>query len=227
MKKALVAGGTGLVGSFLLKALQESGEFATTALVRRAGALPKELSGTHELVFDFENPAHYEALEKQHFDFVFCCLGTTIKKAGSAEQFRRVDFDYPKMLLDAVKGSKPIFALVSSVGANAPFGLYLKTKADLENALMSAGVRYVIARPSLLLGERSEFRPAEAFFAKTFGHLQHLMRNHLGARIARNAPIHASEVAKALLSGALETERTGKNLILEGRGLIPGRLSEI
>lgn len=220
MKKALVAGGTGLVGSFLLKALHDKGEFATTALVRRAGALPQNFSNTRELLFDFENPDHYEALAKEHFDFVFCCLGTTLKKAGSAEQFRRVDFDYPKALLKAVKGSQPIFALVSSVGANAPFGLYLKTKADLENTLMTAGIRYVIARPSLLLGERSEFRLAESLFAKTFGCLQHLMRNSLGERVARNAPIHASEVAKALLSGAMEIERTGKNLILEGRELI-------
>lgn len=108
MKNVLVVGGTGLVGSYLLRALSEEGLYLTTALVRKAGALPSVLQNTRELVFDFENSGQYSKLAEQNYDFVFCCLGTTRKKAGSASQFRRVDFDYPAGILRTVKNTKPV-----------------------------------------------------------------------------------------------------------------------
>lgn len=219
MKKALVAGGTGLVGSFLLKALAADGGFETTALVRRSGVLPSSLARVTERVFDFDNPSSYAALAQESFDFVFCCLGTTRRKAGSAEQFRRVDFEYPSHILKAVSAARPVFALVSSVGADAPTGLYLNTKAELEKDLFESELRHVIVRPSLLLGERQESRPAETLGIKLFGPMSALFREHLGVRMAKYAPIEAAKVAQALLAGAQLCAQDNKSRILEGREL--------
>jgi len=219
MKNVLVVGGTGLVGSYLLRALSEEGLYLTTALVRKAGALPSVLQNTRELVFDFENSGQYSKLAEQNYDFVFCCLGTTRKKAGSASQFRRVDFDYPAGILRTVKNTKPVFGLVSSVGADSPTGLYLKTKFDLEQEVFASGLRFVIVRPSLLLGDRQEFRLGESLAIQTFGRLENLFRNHLGNGIAKYAPIHAQAVAQALLAGAKRAAQEDLTLVLEGRSL--------
>lgn len=223
MTKVLVAGGTGLVGSFLLRALSDFGEFEVTALARKARSLPLNLKNTQELVFDFDNANHYEKLAKENYAIVFCCLGTTRKLAGSDEKFRQVDLEYPTALLKSLKNTRPVYCLVSSVGADSPRGLYLQTKADLEKRIVSGGVPYVIVRPSLLLGERKEFRPLELFFVKTLGCMQNVMRNKLGLHMAKYAPIHASEVADALLQGALVSLREKRNLILEGRDLATHR----
>lgn len=219
MKKALVAGGTGLVGSELLRALDADRDFQTTALVRKTGALSPQLTRTQERVFDFENQQDYGALAAEPFDFVFCCLGTTRRKAGSASQFRRVDFDYPNALLNAVKSTQPVFCLVSSVGAESPTGLYLKTKYDLEQNVFASGLDYVVVRPSLLLGERKEFRFGELLAIKVFGRFEDALRNNFGERIAKYAPVQARDVARALLAAAKRcAERKGR-LILEGRGI--------
>jgi uncharacterized protein YbjT (DUF2867 family) len=226
-KRVLVVGGTGLVGSSLLKALTDVPEFRTKVLVRRVGALSiktqnadsNQMPYVEEHLFDFESQKDFETLSQEHFDYVFCCLGTTRKKAGSAEQFQRVDLEYPRALIHAVRSSNPIFALISSIGADVPRGLYLNTKAQLETELRSSGLRYVIVRPSLLLGERSEFRLTEALAAKLFGSLAGFLRDHLGAGLAKYAPISADIVAHALLNGSLWVETHSENLILEGRPL--------
>lgn len=219
VQKALVLGGTGLVGSFLLETLAQEPDIETTALVRKAGALNNKSDTIRELVFDFENQENYKLLSNSSFDFVFCCLGTTRKKAGSAEQFRRVDFEYPARILEAVQSSAPVFALVSSVGADSPAGLYLKTKFDIEQKVFQSGLNYVVVRPSLLLGERKEFRLAESLSIKIFSSAENLIRNQLGVKMARYAPIHARDVAYALLNAARMCKKEKKNLVLEGKDL--------
>ena len=103
-------------------------------------------------------------LEEQKIDDVFCCLGTTMKKAGSKEKFRLVDFHYPVSLASFClnKGARQ-FLLVSSMGADAKSGIfYNQIKGEVENTVSNLGYpRLDIFRPSLLLGDRGESRIAE------------------------------------------------------------------
>ncbi|MBL0342547.1 MAG: hypothetical protein IPP71_17585 [Bacteroidetes bacterium] len=98
-------------------------------------------------------------------DEIFCCLGTTIKKARTHEAFRKVDFELPLEigLLAKQKGIQNLL-VISSLGADPKSSnFYLKTKGEMEQALMElhlSGLK--IFRPSMLLGPRSESRPAEA-----------------------------------------------------------------
>ena len=97
-------------------------------------------------------------------DHVFICLGTTIKIAGSQENFRKVDFEYCLSIAKKAKESgAQTLSLVSSIGANSSSkNFYLKTKGELEEAIQSLGFSTVnIFRPSFLVGERSEKRLAE------------------------------------------------------------------
>jgi uncharacterized protein YbjT (DUF2867 family) len=103
-------------------------------------------------------------LEEQNIDDVFCCLGTTMKKAGSKEKFRLVDFHYPVNLANyCLNNGAKQFLLVSSMGADANSGIfYNKVKGEVENAVSKLGYpRLDIFRPSLLLGDRNESRLAE------------------------------------------------------------------
>src|SRR5690606_18048475 len=97
-------------------------------------------------------------------DDVFCCLGTTIKKAGSQEAFKIVDYDYPvKLALMAQTADVQNFLVISALGANAQSKVfYSRTKGQLENQLKEINLKALhIFQPSLLLGNRQEFRLGE------------------------------------------------------------------
>lgn len=161
-KKALILGASGLVGSRLLDQLMEDPEYdRVTILVRRV--LPLSHPKLNQLPVEYERlDAYADAFA---VDAVYCCLGTTMKKAGSKEAFRRVDLDYP---VEAAKlardhGVKQ-FAVISSTGAkeSSPF-FYSRVKGEMERLLQETGLPELhIFRPSLLLGNRSEHRTGEA-----------------------------------------------------------------
>src|SRR5579872_1453918 len=104
--QAIIAGATGLVGTELLRAVRGPYDVVTALVRKRAG-----IAG--ERVVDFERLSELEIPAGAH---VFCALGSTIKKAGSQEAFRRVDFEYPKMLAQRTAAARGKFVLVSSVG---------------------------------------------------------------------------------------------------------------
>jgi hypothetical protein len=117
----------------------------------------------HGKIVDFD---HLENLP--YSNDVFCALGTTIRKAGSKPEFRRVEFEYPLRLAEHSLATRaqqfvPVSCLVSSVGANAQSGnFYLRTKGEVEEALREQPfARLHIFRPSFLLGRRNENRPGE------------------------------------------------------------------
>lgn len=167
MRTALIAGATGLVGSELLRLLLEDGYYqSVVAVVRR----PMEL--THDklrtVIVNFDNLPESE--DQLACDDVFCCLGTTMKQAGSKEAFRKVDHDYPLSLARTTqrKGART-FLLVSALGANQESSFYYnQVKGEVEKAIDEVPFEgYHVFRPSLLLGPRSESRPGEEA-AKTF-----------------------------------------------------------
>jgi uncharacterized protein YbjT (DUF2867 family) len=190
---AIVAGATGLVGQALMRQLAaESTWREVRALVR--AALPPDLSGTTVVAIQpdyarLEPPPLWAAA-----DHVFCALGTTMRQAGSAAAFRRVDFDYPVALARAARarGARH-FLLVSALGADpASRVFYNRVKGEVEAAIITLGFRSVtIARPSLLLGRRTEPRLAEQL-GKVLGVLAP----------PRWRPVPASRVARALVDAA-------------------------
>ena len=151
---AIVAGSTGLIGRALLKRLLEDRNTGTVhALVRRAdhGIAPQPRLLTHKV--DFARavalPLAYEC---------YIALGTTIRQAGSQEAFRHVDFDTVVALAKAAKAAGVArMALVSALGADPNSTVfYNRVKGEAEEAVSDYGFeRLVIARPSLLLGDRS------------------------------------------------------------------------
>jgi uncharacterized protein YbjT (DUF2867 family) len=106
---------------------------------------------------DYDNPETLAIAA----DDVYCCLGTTIKKAGSKEAFRRVDYVYPIELAKQTlaKGATGFF-LVSAIGANKRSAIfYSRVKGELEEDLSALPFKTIgVVRPSLLMGTRSEFR---------------------------------------------------------------------
>src|SRR5215218_129038 len=161
-RTALVLGATGLVGGLCLDLLLEDPAWSRVTVVARrsSGRTHPRLA---EVVADFERlEEHAEAFA---VDAVFCCLGTTIRKAGSREAFLRVDHDYPVAAarLASARGARR-FLLVTALGADAGSRVfYNRVKGEVErdvSALPFEGV--ALLRPSLILGERAGRRPAEA-----------------------------------------------------------------
>ncbi len=200
-RTALLAGATGLVGGHVKSVLLAHPDYRrVTVLVRRplGGESNAKLS---EVVVDFEALAEHAA--ELGADDVYACLGTTIKVAGSQEKFRRVDHDYTVAVAElAKKAGATRLALVSSVGAAATSGnFYLRVKGETERDVAALGYDAVsIARPSLLVGDRRESRPAEAAGIAVARALAFTMVG--GLRAYR--PIEAKAVAAALVRATLD-----------------------
>ena len=194
MKTALIIGATGLIGSQLLKLLLESKNYdKVVAFVKRDIGFnhPKLI----QRIIDFDKPETYQSLIVG--DDFFCTIGTTIKKAGSQYSFRKVDFEYPKQFATfALQNKVKQFLIISSLGANANSeNFYLKTKGEIQDFLKNCNFENVtILQPSLLLGDRKEFRLGEkigAFFMKTLSFL------FLG-NLKKYKAIEGKTVAKAM-----------------------------
>ncbi len=160
---ALLAGATGLVGRECLRLLvADPACTEVRVLLRRPLAAAERHPKVRECVTDFERLA--EHAEWFAVDQVFCALGTTIKVAGSQAAFRRVDHDYPLQIarLAQEHGARGLH-VVSALGANARSSVfYNRVKGELEDALKALHfATLTIAQPSLLLGERAEFRLGE------------------------------------------------------------------
>jgi len=198
MTIALLAGATGLVGGECLRLLAADDAISVVrVLVRRP--LPPQGKGPRvkELRTDFADLHGHP--EWFRVDWAFCALGTTMKKAGSREAFRRVDYDYPLAIAKAARAQGVShFLLVSAMGANALSPIfYNRVKGELEEAVRALGfASLTIARPSLLLGDRQEWRMGEEV-AKRIGWLF-----PSGSR-----PVKASQVASALVHAAHDPAR--------------------
>ena len=194
MKTALIIGSTGLIGSELLNLLLESPNYdkVVTFVKRDTGIMHAKLM---QHVIDFDKPETYKELVVG--DDFFCTIGTTIKKAGSKKAFRKVDFEYPRQFTAfALQNKVRQYLIISSLSADANSGnFYLKTKGEIQDFLKDCNFESVaVLQPSLLLGNRTEFRLGEkvgAFFMKTLSFL-------LLGNLKKYKPIEGKTVAKAL-----------------------------
>jgi len=208
-RRVLLLGATGLVGGQLLRQLLADARVGTVvALVRRPMAPPPGITREQAAKLD-ARVVDFDRLEESADAFtgagqLFCALGTTIREAGSQERFRRVDHDYP---VDAGRIGQQLgashYLLVSSMGADPGSRIfYTRTKGEVERDVIALGYRSVtIVRPSLLLGERGEFRLGEEI-AKRFA----------WATPRKWKPVQARDVAAALVEAAHE-DRPGVRIV--------------
>ena len=204
-KTALLFGATGLTGSHLLNRLAEDQRYNKVRVFTRSD-LKHESAGVEIIKTRLENIENFSSAIRG--DDLFCCLGTTIKKAGTRENFKKVDFGFPVKIAEIASRNKvPAFLVVSSVGAGpGSSGFYLRTKGEMEKAVSSFKFRkLVIMRPSMLLGKREEFRfmeEAGKVFMKMAGFL-------LRGKLRKYRAIKADTVAAAMVNLAnTETAKT-------------------
>ena len=160
MKTALIIGSTGLTGSHLLQQLLDSNQYDKVISFSREVEVEHPKLTNH--IVDFSKPEEYCELVKG--DDFFCTIGTTIRQAGSEEAFRKVDFVFPKNFAKcAMDNGVSRFLIISALGADSKASnYYMKTKGEIEDFLKVTNFRSVaIMQPSLLLGDRKEFRFAE------------------------------------------------------------------
>lgn len=201
--KALLVGATGLVGGFVLARLLAHPEYSSVEIwVRRE--LPLRDSKLIQKVVDFSNLP----LQQVHADHVFCCLGTTIRKAGSEAAFREVDHDYPLALARLARsGGSRKFLMVSALGADAASSVfYNRVKGEVENAITALDLPAIwFFRPSLLLGPRQENRPGERIGAV----IGKLIAPLLVGGLRKYRPIHVDTVAAAMVYAATHNVAPG------------------
>lgn len=196
-RTAAVIGATGLVGSHVLAQLQNDPSFITIGvLVRRP--VPFNHPKIRVILLDFADHASFKSAVAGT-DALFCAVGTTQKKVhGDRDAYRRVDYDIPIHAAQfCAETGCPHFLLVSSVGASsASRSFYTKLKGEVEDKVKGMGIPSLsIFRPSLLLGDRKESRPAERI-------AQALMRLYSFLLPSRYKPIAAQDVARAMIAAS-------------------------
>lgn len=206
-KTALIAGGTGLVGGYLLDRLLDDPVYDKVIAVTRK---PIEGKGNKlvNLVVDFHNLDQYAGAMKA--DDVFCCLGTTMKKAGGKEEFYKVDHDYPLQLAQLTKhnGARQ-YLLISSLGADkGSVAFYNRVKGEVEEDIGREGFAgFHVLRPALLMGPREEARSGEdaaKSFFKVFSFL-------FVGPLKKYKAIDAAQVARAMQAIAHKNQ-TGQHI---------------
>ena len=195
---AWVAGASGLIGKELVKQLCCSSKYSQViAFVRTPSSLgfdhPKLT--LHTCAWDSLLQEETATAPGEHVDALFCALGSTTKKTPDKDLYRKIDVEYPEAFAKlGKKHGARFYGLVSANGASSKLpSFYLSMKKDVEQRIRACDYANIaIARPSLLLGERNEFRLAEKaseFFCK-------LLPGNMKA-------IHAKDVAAALINESL------------------------
>jgi uncharacterized protein YbjT (DUF2867 family) len=204
MKKAILFGASGLIGSYLLHDLLNNGLYDLVTVITR-----KNLDIIHpklkKLRGDYLSLPELET--EIVADDVFITLGTTQKKTPNRHQYYQADHDYPVAAarMAKEKGATAVF-IVTTVGANAGSrSFYLRTKGETERDIIALDFPHAhVFRPSILLGKRKENRPMEKFFQKILPAINFV----LTARLKKFRGIEARDVALAMNNAA--NKQSGK-----------------
>lgn len=183
----LLLGATGLVGGKLLELILNDPDVEKVCVISRR-TCGKTHAKLKEIISPLEEMHNYQA--EFNVDSVLCCLGSTIKKAGSKENFRTIDLEYP---LKAAKLSKKAgakrYGVITAMGSNAKsMFFYNQVKGNLENKLKELQLKELfIVRPSLIIGERQESRFGEGVAIKFYCLLEPLtpriLKKYLGSQV--------------------------------------------
>ena len=204
IKSAIVIGATGLVGRELLKQLSliESCQ-KITAVVRHEDQQLKSLKKVQQFILEDFLLLNDE--DVNGYSHAFSCLGTTLKKAGSKENFYNIDYEINAHFADLFESTLTHYLLISAMGANAQSKIfYNRVKGELESYIQSLNLQSVsIVRPSLLLGERIEQRTLEDLSQKLYRKFSHLVPNTF-----KYKPVTAEQVAHTMVEAAqTQTEK--------------------
>jgi uncharacterized protein YbjT (DUF2867 family) len=205
-RSAVVLGATGLVGGALIARLAQTGQWDT---VRLLGRRHPPLPDARFSAVDADLGALAEQASAFAVDDVFCCLGTTLKKAGSRDAFRRVDYDFCVAAARcAAEAGARRFIIVSAVNADTgSLSFYARVKGEMEGAVAATDIPLVaFMQPSLLRGARDETRIAEQAGEKVLS----LVTPLVGWTKAAWLPIAAETVADAMVALALHGPETGR-----------------
>jgi uncharacterized protein YbjT (DUF2867 family) len=196
MKKAIVIGATGMVGTRLIQSLIENDDYSEiVSFVRHASRIRNAKLSEH--IINFDEPETWRKLVTG--DVLFSTLGTTIAQAKTKDEQYKVDFTYQYVVAKiAAENGVPRYVLVSSAGANSNSKVfYSKMKGELEDAVKSLPFEFIsILRPGQLNGNRVNKRPTEKIALS----VMHAV-NKLGI-LSRYRPILDKQVAKAMINAA-------------------------
>jgi len=201
-KSALLVGASGLVGSNCLHLLLEDDYYSRVVAIVRSKLWHKHTK-LEQYVADFDRLEDYQGAFR--VNDVFCCLGTTIRKAGSQEEFHHVDFGYAYRIAQlASLGGADQFALISALGADRMSSVfYNRVKGEVESAIQEIKFKALqIFRPSLLIGNRQEFRAGERIGIVFFHGLRYL----LWGPFKKYRPIEAKVLALAMIQKIKENQ---------------------
>ncbi len=200
----MLAGASGLTGQQALDVLLDASDIGRVLAVSRRPLGREHAKLANRIV-------RFEALETQlkgaSCDAALCCLGTTLRRAGSQENFRAVDLGVVLAFARTAKAANARrFVVISSVGADPDSrNFYLRTKGEMERALEGVGFESLdILQPSLLLGARAEMRPLELLAMVTMP----LINPLLGGKYQVYRAVPARTLAQAML-GATRSGRRG------------------
>ena len=205
----ILAGASGEVGQRLLSKLIARNDVTRIYLINRE---PQDVSSSKVVQYqvDFKLPISLNI--NSNIDQAYCCLGSTIKQAGSKTAFEQVDYHY---VLNFAKFCQqvhcPSFAVISSIGAHPhKGGFYLKTKGRMEEALINMNwPSLFLFRPSLLMGKRKAFRLGERLGAMS----SKFISPFLTGPLRQFRPIEMDQIATAL-SAVLDENEKGVKIIL-------------
>ena len=193
MKTAIVFGATGLTGKELFNNLLVDERYEKIYIVVRKKRAKNYLK-VDEIIFDFKD---FSTLPQEKINHVFCCLGTTIKKAGSQEAQQIIDRDYPIAIAkyaNEIKADKLV--CISSVGANKNSkNFYLRTKGEMEEGVAANFTNSVFVRPSFLFGSRAEVRVGERLGIALF----YLINPFLPAKLSKYKGIGANKLSHLMI----------------------------
>ncbi|EMY69082.1 hypothetical protein [Leptospira vanthielii] len=163
--KILLLGGTGLIGKQVLLSLVFYPQIKKVIVWARNSQSASNPNVPIEVVqVRFEDFQSGKVSIPEGIDAVFCCLGTTIGKAGSKEKFREIDYEYPLLAAKQAKEKRvPGFYIITAMGSDPNSTIfYNRVKGEIETELRKLQFPFLgIFRPSLLIGEREEVRVGE------------------------------------------------------------------
>ncbi|MDO6611508.1 nucleoside-diphosphate sugar epimerase [Shewanella sp. 1_MG-2023] len=205
---AAIIGATGLIGHYLLLNLLADARYQTVlAIGRRAPELAAETAGIEKLIFVETQLQQLTELNLPvSIDHAFCCLGTTIKQAGSQENFIKVDhtavIDFAKLAIEYQSQTGVKLFVVTALDANEKSTVFynrVKGQVQKDLSLLPLSKLYIF-QPSLLLGERASQRTLEDIGQKFFAIASGIFIGPL----AKYKPIAGKLVADNMLAVAIQ-----------------------
>jgi len=193
-EKVVVFGSTGLIGSYLINYLLSDPTCKQIIVVTRKPLIINHKKLSNQII-NFSNKEQIDNSIK-NCSIVFSAIGTTKAKVqNNKERYREIDFDINFNIAKCCKiNNVNKFILVSSSGANAKSSnFYLRLKGEIEHEINKLNLNsFIVFRPSLLLGNRNEFRLGERIGQVILPFFSRILPPNI-------KPVHAKLVAKAMI----------------------------